>query len=125
MVRSRQKMTPTIDYAGPDRRIRPVNDRRHMNCLEHSGLVERVANVEERTEFFEKEDYLTTAAYYWTTSLLVTILLTILSATLYTAYQGTEALREVKISQSVMNQNIDQMQEDLNELKRKVTTQKP
>ena len=108
-------------YTGPERRIRPINDRRcDLNCFEHSGLVQRVANIEERTDDIEKQGFLTTAAYYWTTGILVSILIAVLGASLYTTFSASEALRAVKENQVTLMIKIDFLQNDIEQLKRKV-----
>lgn len=108
-------------YTGPERRIRPINDRRcEMNCFEHSGLVQRVTNIEDRTDDIEKQGFLTIAAYRWTTGLLVSILIAVLSATLYSTFQASEALRAMQAAQLTLSVQISYLQDDIEDFKRKV-----
>lgn len=108
-------------YTGQERRIRPINDRRcDTNCLEHSGLYQKVANLEAKTDHLESEGFLTSTAYRWTTGILVSILISILSATVYATFQASEALREVKAAQHTLSLQITYLRETMEELKKKV-----
>lgn len=110
------------NYSGPDRRIAPFSDRRSFfpgNCLEHSGLVQRIENVEHKTENLENQGFLTLANYWWTTGILVSILVAVLSASIYTTFQASEALREVKAAQNTLIVQIDYLQDDIDELKQR------
>lgn len=108
-------------YTGPERRIRPINDRRcDLNCPEHSGLVEKVANIERKTNTIEKADYLQTSTYWLSTGILVTILIAVLSASLYATFQAGEALRKVQDAQMTLIIKMDFLQYDIEQLKKKV-----
>lgn len=107
-------------YNGPERRIRPINDRRcELNCFEHSGLVERISENERSIRQIEGEGFLTSAAYRWTTGILVSILISILSATIYATFQASEALREVKAAQQTLAFKMDFIKADIEDLKKR------
>lgn len=108
-------------YTGPERRIRPINDRRcELNCFEHSGLVERVSNNETKIDKMVGEGFLTASTYRWTTGLLVSILIAVLSASLYATFQAGEALAKVKDNQVKLMIKMDFLQYDIEQLKKKV-----
>lgn len=108
-------------YTGPERRIRPINDRRcEMNCFEHSGLVQRVSNAENRIDDIERTGFLSVSQYRWTTGLLVSILIAVLSASLYTTFKASEALAKVKDNQMKLMIKMDFLQYDIEQLKKKV-----
>lgn len=107
-------------YRGPDRRTSPFSDRRAFfpgNCLEHSGLVQRIENVEQKTDHLENQGYLTLANYWWTTGILVSILVSVLSASIYTTFQAGEELRKVQAAQNTLIVQIDYLQDEIKELK--------
>lgn len=108
-------------YTGPERRIRPINDRRcDLNCFEHSGLVQRVSNAENRIDDIERTGFLSVSQYRWTTGLLVSILIAVLSASLYTTFQASEALAKVKDNQVKLMTKMDFLQYDIEQIKKKV-----
>lgn len=108
-------------YNGPERRIRPINDRRcEMNCFEHSGLIERVAENERSINKIESIDFLSVSQYRWTTGLLVSILIAVLSASLYATFQAGEALRQVKEAQIALSVQLTFLQKDIEDIKQKV-----
>ena len=108
-------------YNGPERRIRPINDRRcDLNCFEHSGLVERIAENERSIRQIESAGFLSMSQYRWTTGLLVSILIAVLSASLYTTFQAGEALAKVKDNQVKLMIKMDFLQYDIEQLKKKV-----
>lgn len=108
-------------YNGPERRIRPVNDRRcDLNCFEHSGLVERITENERSLRQIEGAGFLSVSQYRWTTGLLVSILIAVLSASLYTTFQAGEALAKVKDNQVKLMIKMDFLQYDIEQLKKKV-----
>lgn len=114
-------MAASKKYNGPERRIRPVNDRRcELNCFEHSGLVQQIASIEDRTDDIERQGFLTIAAYRWTTGILVSILIAVLSASLYTTFSASEALRKVKENQVKLMIKMDFLQHDIEQLKQKI-----
>lgn len=107
-------------YNGPERRIRPINDRRcEMNCFEHSGLVERISENERSIRQIEGAGFLSVSQYRWTTGLLVSILIAVLSASLYTTFQASEALRQVQSSQYTLSVQISYLQKDIEDMKKK------
>lgn len=109
------------EYIGPERRIRPINDRRcEQNCLEHSGIAERMSENERSIRQIESAGFLSVSQYRWTTGLLVSILIAVLSASLYTTFQASEALRKVQDNQVKLMIRIDFLQNDIEQLKRKV-----
>lgn len=108
-------------WEGYERRVRPINDRRcDHNCFEHSGLAERMDNLEIKTSGIEKQGFLTISAYRWTTGLLVSILIPILSASLYTTFQLSETLREIKSAQQTLNLEMDYLKKHLEDIKRSI-----
>lgn len=115
-------MTASKRYSGPDRRAFPISDRRDIcaNCMDHSGIIQRVNNVENKTDSLEDEKFLSTNSYYWFTGIMLSILISVLSATVYTTFQAGETLRQVKEAQIALSVQIDFVQQDIEELKRKV-----
>lgn len=114
-------MNAKRSYNGPERRARPVNDRRcGSDCVEHSGIVERLLSVEQKTKAIEKADYLTTSNYWLSTGLLVSILIAVLSASVYATFQASEALREVKAAQVTLSVQIGYLQRDIEAIKRQM-----
>lgn len=109
-------------YNGPERRSQSISDRRNisLNCLEHSGLQQKINSLESKIAHFETMDYLTTSSYRWTTGLLVSILITILSANIYNYAKMNENLRELKSSQLTLSIQIGYLQKDIEALKGKM-----
>lgn len=109
----------TENYEGRERRVRPINDRRcDQNCFEHSGIIERLDHIETKTETIERQGFLTISAYRWTTGILISILIPVLSASLYSAFQFGEALREIKSAQYALNIELDHLKKSIDEIKR-------
>lgn len=108
-------------YSGPDRRAFPISDRRDTcaNCMDHSGLVQRMNNVESKTDFLESEGFLTSASFRWIIGILISIVVTILSASFFMAYEASQALREIKAAQVTMNMQISYLRSDIETIKRK------
>lgn len=107
-------------YIGPERRTRPINDRRCcQNCSEHSGMLEKICALEGKANTFENAGFLTISTYRWTTSVLLSILLSVLSASVYFTFQTVEALREVRISQDSITMKMDFLKADIEVLKKK------
>lgn len=114
-------MAASKKYTGPERRIRPINDRRcDLNCFEHSGLIERLSENERSINKIESAGFLSVSQYRWTTGLLVSILIAVLSASLYATFQAGEALRKVQDAQMTLMIKMDFLQHDIEQLKRKV-----
>ena len=110
-------------YDGPDRRAFPISDRRTIcaiTCHEHSGIAERLNNVEDKTDGLENEKFLRTNSFYWIIGILLSILVSVLSATLYTAFQTSEALRQVKENQVALSVQLTFLQKDIEDIKKKV-----
>lgn len=108
-------------YDGKERREFPISDRRHQaiaNCLEHSGLVQRINNVEDKTDSLENEKFLSTKNFYWIIGILLSILISILSATFYTSLQASQALREVQAAQITISLQIQYLQQDIEKMKK-------
>lgn len=107
-------------YDGPDRRHNG-GDRRHGSgcgsCFEHSGILQRIASVEDKTSDLESQGFLSHQSYWWTTGILVSIFVAILSASVYATFSASEALREVKASQTALSIQIGYIQKDIEQLK--------
>lgn len=114
----------TAIYSGPERRTYPVSDRRQncQNCLDHSGLIERMNNIENRTDHLENEEFLTSRSFRWIIGILVSIHVAVLSATLYVSFESNQALRDVKSSQTTLSLQISYIHKEIEGLKRKMTT---
>lgn len=82
--------------------------------------MQRVSNAENRIDDIEGTGFLSVSQYRWTTGLLVSILIAVLSASLYTTFQASEALRKVQDNQVKLMIRIDFLQNDIEQLKRKV-----
>ena len=114
-------MAASKKYTGPERRIRPINDRRcELNCFEHSGLVQRISNSEKSINEIHNAGFLSSTTYWLSTGLLVSILIAVLSASLYATFQAGEALRKVQDAQMTLMIKMDFLQHDIEQLKRKV-----
>ena len=110
-------------YDGPDRRAFPISDRRTIcaiTCHEHSGIAERLNNVEDKTDSLESEKFLRTNSFYWIIGVLLSILVSVLSASLYATFQAGEALRQVKENQVALSVQLTFLQKDIEDIKKKV-----
>lgn len=108
-------------FDGEDRRRLPASDRRHTGCCySHSGIVERVSSLEQKTGELQDEGFLSTAAYYWTTGTLVAILIAVLSASIYATFEASQALEEVRTAQVTLSVQIGYLQRDIDAIKKKM-----
>lgn len=108
-------------YDGPDRRALPISDRRFpgsINCYEHSGLVQRICNIENRTDHLENEGFLTGTSFRWIIGILISIVVAVVSASFFLAFETGKTLREVKASQITLSVQIGFLQDDIEEMKK-------
>jgi len=111
------------DYNGPDRRSFPISDRRSVcaiTCHEHSGLFERLNNVEEKADHLEAENFITSSSFRWIIGILLSILISVISASVYATFSAGEALRQVKEAQIALSVQLSFLQKDIEDIKRKV-----
>ena len=110
-------------YDGPDRRTHPASDRRHNIfgcCFEHSGMLERISTIETKTDSLESKKFLSSEDYWRSTAILVSIVVAILSASVYFSFQAGQALREIQAAQATISLQISYLLGDVKELKGKM-----
>lgn len=109
-------------YDGNERRAFPISDRRHQaaaNCFEHSGLIQRIINIEDKTDDLENEKFLSTRSFYWIIGVLLSILTAVLSFTFYNSLQASQTLRQVQAAQVTISMQIQYLQKDVETIKKK------
>lgn len=110
-------------FKGPERRIRPINDRRQCtaaDCMEHSGLQAKIENLVSKTDGLESKNFVSWSQYKWSMGLMVSIFISLFSISIYLTIDGNQALEEIEKKQITIMGNISHLQMQLEEIKQKV-----